>query len=69
MGGAILDDAAIQFATGFYGGLGAGWSLAAAYQQGRAAIHSMGLRGQDQPELKLRAGVDAEQFVLATRRP
>lgn len=69
MGGALLDEAAIHFATHFYGGLGAGWSLAAAYLQGRAAIYSMGLSGQDQPVLKLRAGVDAEQFVLVKRYP
>jgi len=36
--GAIRDDAARSFAIGFYGGLGEGESVAAAYKQGCAAI-------------------------------
>jgi hypothetical protein len=65
MGGSILDDAARSFAIGFYGGLGERESVAAAYQQGRAAISLEGLRDSDRPKLKVRDGVDASQLVLA----
>jgi hypothetical protein len=65
MGGSILDDAARSFAIGFYGGLGERESVAAAYQQGRAAIRLEGLRDSDRPKLKVRDGVDASQLVLA----
>jgi hypothetical protein len=49
MSGSILDDAARSFAIGFYGGLGERESVAAAYQQGRAAIRLEGLRDSDRP--------------------
>jgi polysaccharide pyruvyl transferase WcaK-like protein len=42
MGGSILDDAARNFAIGFYGGLGERESVAAAFKQGRAAISLVG---------------------------
>ena len=65
MGGSIRDDAARNFAIGFYGGLGERESVAAAYQQGRAAISLEGLSDSDRPKLKVRDGVDASQLVLA----
>jgi hypothetical protein len=65
MGGSIHHDAARSFAIGFYGGLGERESVAAAYKQGRAAISLEGLRDSDRPQLKIRAGVDAGQLVLA----
>jgi len=65
IGGSIRDDAARSFAIGFYGGLGECESVAAAYRQGRAAISLEGLRDGDRPQLKVRAGVDADQLVLA----
>jgi WD40 repeat protein len=65
MSGAIHDDAARSFAIGFYGGLGERESVAAAYRQGRAAISLEGLRDADRPQLKIRAGVDADRLVLA----
>jgi WD40 repeat protein len=65
MGGAIRDDAARSFAIGFYGGLGERESIAAAYEQGRAAISLEGLPDAERPRLKVRAGVDASQLVLA----
>jgi hypothetical protein len=68
MGGAIHDDAARTFAIGFYGGLGERESVAAAYKQGRAAISLEGLPDGDRPQLKVRAGVDAGQLVLAAAR-
>jgi hypothetical protein len=67
MGGAIADDAARNFAIGFYGGLGARESVDAAVRQGRAAISLEGLRDSDRPKLKVRAGVDAGKFVVADR--
>jgi CHAT domain len=65
MGGSILDDAARSFAIGFYGGLGEREPVAAAYRQGRAAISLVGLPDGERPQLKIRAGVDAGQLVLA----
>jgi hypothetical protein len=43
MTGSIPDDAARNFAIGFYGGLGANESVAAAHRQGCAAITLAGL--------------------------
>lgn len=65
MGGAILDDAARSFAVGFYGGLAAREPIATAYRQGRAALGLVGLHGRAYPQLRVRAGVDAERLVLA----
>lgn len=66
MNGSIGDDAARCFAIGFYGGLAESESLAAAYRQGCAAIRLLGLSDGD-PQLRVRAGVDAHQLVLAAR--
>jgi hypothetical protein len=66
MGGSIHDDAARHFAVGFYGGLAARHSVAAAYEQGRAAISLEGLLDGDRPQLKTRDGVDASQVILTT---
>jgi WD40 repeat protein len=63
MGGSIHDDAARNFAIGFYGGLGAREPVAAAYQQGRAAISLEGLPDGDRPQLKSRAGVHAGEPI------
>lgn len=65
MRGSIRDDAARNFAIGFYGGLGAGESVAVAYHQGCAAISLEGLHDGERPQLKVRGGVDANQLVLA----
>jgi hypothetical protein len=67
MSGAIIDDAARNFAIGFYGGLGERESVAAAFRQGRAAISLEGLRDSDRPQLRVRDGVDASKLVLASR--
>jgi hypothetical protein len=66
MSGSILDDAARNFAIGFYGGLGERESIAAAFRQGCAAISLEGLRDSDRPQLRIRDGIDANQLVLAT---
>jgi hypothetical protein len=65
MSGAIRDDAARSYAIGFYGGLGERESIAAAHQQGCAAISLEGLDDADRPRLKTRSGVDATQIILA----
>lgn len=65
MGGPLRDEAARNFAIGFYGALGECESVATAYKQGRAAISLEGLRGADAPQLKTRDGVDAGKLVLA----
>jgi hypothetical protein len=66
--GAIHDDAARCFAIGFYGGLGENASIGAAYRHGQAAISLSGLSELGRPQLKVRAGLDATQLVLASRR-
>src|SRR5213078_1460835 len=58
MSGAIHDDAARNFAIGFYGGLGERESIAAAFAQGTTAINLNGLPDADQPQLKVREGFD-----------
>lgn len=65
MGGPIREEAARNFAIGFYGALGECESVTTAYKQGRAAISLEGLRGADAPQLKIRDGVDAGHLVLA----
>jgi hypothetical protein len=65
MSGSIRDDAARNFAIGFYGGLGERESVAAAFRQGCAAISLEGLRDSDRPQLTIRDGVDASKLVLA----
>lgn len=64
MSGSIRDDAARNFAIGFYGGLGECESIAAAFRQGCAAISLEGLRESDRPQLGIRDGVDASKLVL-----
>ncbi|HEX8114749.1 MAG TPA: CHAT domain-containing protein [Kofleriaceae bacterium] len=65
--GTIQDDAAIHFATGLYGGLAGGASIASAFKQGVAALSLKGLA--DRPQLLVRPGVDASTMVLADRAP
>lgn len=65
MSDAIRDDAARQFAVGFYGGLGEREPVAAALRQGRVAISLEGLPDADLPQLRVRPGIDAERVVLA----
>jgi WD40 repeat protein len=69
MSGAIRDDAARSFAIGFYGGLGEHEPVAAAYKQGCAAMNLEGLREGERPQLRVRAGVDADRLVLAAIAP
>jgi len=69
MAGSIHDDAARSFAIGFYGGLGEHESIAAAFEQGRAAINLEGLRDAERPQLQVRDGFDAAQLILAAVAP
>jgi hypothetical protein len=69
MGGSISDHAARSFAIGFYGSLGDRAPVSEAYKQGRAAIALDGLPDQDQPQLRVRTGVDAGNLVLITAKP
>jgi hypothetical protein len=69
MSGAIHDDAARNFAIGFYGGLGERESIAAAFAQGTAAINLSGLPDADQPQLQVRDGFDASALILAAVEP
>jgi WD40 repeat protein len=69
MTGAIHDDAARSFAIGFYGGLGEHESIAAAFEQGKAAICLDGLPDADQPQIQTRDGADAAQLILAAVSP
>jgi WD40 repeat protein len=64
MAGSIEDDAAQNFAIGFYGGLGEGESVARAYEQGCAAVSLMGACETQHPKLRVRPEVDASQLVL-----
>ena len=68
MSGAIDDASARRFAVGFYGGVGDGESVAAAFRQGCAAIHLEGLRDRDRPRLAVRDGVDATRLFLAANQ-
>jgi hypothetical protein len=68
MGGGILDQAAISFSIGLYGGIGEGESVAAAFKQGCAAIGITGAGDPGQPQLRVREGVDARRLVLADPR-
>ena len=63
MSGAIIDDAARNFAIGFYGGLGERESIAAAFRQGCAAISLEGLRDNDRPQLRARWAASNEAVV------
>jgi len=67
--GAIFEDSARRFSVGFYGGLGAGESVAAACAHGRVAISVEGTSGEVRPQLSVRDGVAAEAVVLAELSP
>lgn len=63
----LHDDATRSFAIGFYGGLSDHMPVTMACRQGQAAIHLESLQGS--PQLRVRAGVDASQLVLAADLP
>jgi len=65
MSRSISDEAAIDFAAGFYQGLGFGRSVQVAFDLGRAEIDLQGLPEAATPRLKTKMEVDAGQVVLA----
>jgi hypothetical protein len=67
--GSIDDDAARSFAIGFYGGLGEHESIAAAFDQGTAAIKLDGLPDAERPRLSVRDGFQATELILADVMP
>lgn len=67
MRGAILDDAAIHFAGGLYGGIVSGATIANAFKQGVAALRLKGLA--DRPQLLARPGIDPCTIILGPERP
>lgn len=64
--GTIQDDAAIHFASGLYGGIAGGATIASAFRQGVAALSLKGLA--DRPRLLVRPGVDPDTVILAADR-
>lgn len=66
MRGSIHDDAAKDFAVGFYCGLGASESVAGAVKYGRAAMHMEGMPDGDLPQLEVGTRADPNGLVLAT---
>lgn len=70
MSGSVSDSAARTFAVGFYGGIANGESVAASFEQGRAALALVGLDDGDPPRLRVRDGVDANGcFIRPHTRP
>jgi tetratricopeptide (TPR) repeat protein len=69
MAGSIREDAARNFAVGFYGGLGERASIEAAFKGGCAAIELEGLPDGDRPRLRSRPRVDPSTVILAAMTP
>lgn len=65
MDGAIGDDAARAFASGFYSGLGNGRSVGNAVRLGVAALAARDLPDESIPRCLARPGVDPDDIVLA----
>jgi hypothetical protein len=63
--GAIDDQAATEFSKGLYAALGHGATIEEAYRAGCLQIKCAGLPDARRPQLKVRAGIDASQIVLA----
>lgn len=60
----IGEDEAWVFAGALYGAIGSGLSVKRAFEQACAALTIEGLCGQGVPQLRVRAGVDADEIVL-----
>lgn len=67
MSRAIGDPAAIQFASGFYLGLGYGRSIRDAVGLGRTRISGAGMTDETTPKLTVRKGIDPAQIVLVSK--
>jgi nucleoside phosphorylase len=64
MRGAVSDDAAREFAVGFYRALGHHRSVGNAYEHAVATLEGKGLTTQAEPRCIVRAGIDVETLVL-----
>jgi CHAT domain-containing protein len=66
----VDDDAAIEFAVGFYDALGAGRSIEEAFEFGRNAIATRSLPGEHVPVLKSKPMTPADrERLVSARRP
>lgn len=65
----IGDEAAIIFASTFYGALAFGRSVGQAFDQGRTALMLEGIPEENTPVLLARPGVDALSVNFTTRKP
>jgi hypothetical protein len=68
MSDAIDDQAAVVFASQFYGALAFGQSVGMAYQQGKTALMLEGILEEKTPVLLARPGVDALAVSFVVRR-
>jgi len=66
---AIGDEAAIVFASTFYGALAFGRSVGQAFDQGRTALMLQGIPEENTPVLLTRPGADALTVSFVNRRP
>lgn len=66
---AIGDEAAIVFASTFYGALVFGRSVGQAFEQGRTALMLQGIPEENTPVLLTRPGADALMVSFVKRRP
>jgi AcrR family transcriptional regulator len=64
MSSAIGDEAAIQFASGFYQALGYGRSIRTAFELGCSEINLADLSEEAKPKLRCRSGVDATRVIF-----
>lgn len=66
---AIGDEAAIVFASTFYGALAFGRSVGQAFEQGRTALMLQGIPEENTPVLLARPGTDALTLSFVNRKP
>jgi len=66
---AIGDEAAIIFASTFYGALVFGRSVGEAFEQGRIALMLHGIPEETTPTLLVRPGIDALRVSFVNRKP
>jgi hypothetical protein len=69
MSAAIGDEAAIVFASMFYGALAFGRSVGQAFEQGRTGLLLQGIPEENTPILLARPGVDALTVSFVNRKP
>lgn len=65
----ISDEAAIAFSAAFYGSIAFGHSVQAAFDRACATLKMGGFADREEPQLVVRAGLDASRLVLITPEP